>query len=192
MGGLPGMRRDWAVWCRWEVFWHFILVWQLTLVWPELGYRTVQLRQAGALGLEINMTSGARPLFWAGVTNHLLTDSLGSTAPCPPTAPLTTVAAMSGDFESKPDVDSATVPNMPCASCSCFNSWGSFSPRASWPSPTQRLLRNSSQMSAMEKDPTVVVGRGEGGGRGMAGGHYSSVLYPFLQWLAFPKKARPR
>lgn len=137
MGGLPGMHRDRAVWCRWEVFWHFILVWQLTLVWPELGYRTVQLRQAGALGLEINMTSGARPLFWAGVTNHLLTDSLGSTAPCPPTAPLTTVAAMSGDFESKPDVDSATVPNMPCASCSCFNSWGSFSPRASWPSCPQ-------------------------------------------------------
>lgn len=188
MGGLPGMRRDRAVWCRWEVFWHFILVWQLTLVWPELGYRTVQLRQAGALGLEINMTSGARPLFWAGVTNHLLTDSLGSTAPCPPTAPLTTVAAMSGDFESKPDVDSATVPNMPCASCSCFNSWGSFSPRASWPSPTQRLLRNSSQMSAMEKDPTVVVGRGEGAGEAWREDTIPLCFIHFCSGWLFPRK----
>lgn len=127
---------------------------------------------------------GGKPDFWVsalslGWYNHLLTDALGSTAPCPPTALLTTVAAMSGDFESKPDVDPATVPNMPCASCR-----DSFSPRAPWPSPTQRLLWNSSQMPAMEREPTGTVG--------MAGGHYSSALYPFPQWLAFPKKARPQ
>lgn len=40
MGGLPGIRRDQAGWCRSGAFWHFTLVWQFTLVWPELGYRT--------------------------------------------------------------------------------------------------------------------------------------------------------
>lgn len=62
---------------------------------------------------------------------------------------------------------------MPCASCSCQGPWGSFCPRAPQPSPTQGLLWDSSQMPAVERDPTVAVS--------MVGGHSCSAFYPLLQ-----------
>lgn len=109
---------------------------------PSIG-SPVRSRQAGLLGLEIGLTLG-----WC---DHLLTN-----APAPHILPAhrcSVLAAMSGNLEPKPDSDSAAAPKMPCASCSCLSSEGSFSPRAIQPSSIQGPLWDSTPVPALERGP---------------------------------------